>query len=82
MDPRDLQFESMSMALNAADGISSKYTPPAVVMVDGTLRRLEEGLSESVLRAFETYLKKLERMHHALFLSMKWMLWRVHETEH
>lgn len=54
MEPRDLQFDTMSLLINSPNGISSKYFSPAVVMLDGSLRRLEQGLSPEILRALLT----------------------------
>ena len=54
MEPRDLQFDTMSFAINDPAGVSSIYRPPAVTMVDGTLRRLDDQLSPNVLRALIT----------------------------
>ena len=54
MAPRDLDYRTMSFEVDNPAGISSKYLSPAVVLVDGSLRRLDEGLSEDVLRALLT----------------------------
>ena len=54
MEPRDLHFNSMSLAVNDPKGVSSKYLAPAVVMLDDSLLRLEDDLTKNVLRAFLT----------------------------
>ena len=54
MQPRDLRFDSMSLKFNSPEGVSSKYVVPAVVMVDGTLRKLHPELSEDTFRALLT----------------------------
>ena len=51
MEPRDLHFESMSFKLNDPRGVSSPYDSPAVVMLDNSLRRLEDELPSAVFRA-------------------------------
>jgi hypothetical protein len=53
-EPRDLDFATMSFAVNSPNGISSKYLEPAVVMADGTLRKLQENISPEVLQAMLT----------------------------
>ncbi|MEM9659443.1 MAG: DUF1559 domain-containing protein [Planctomycetota bacterium] len=54
MEPRDLQADAMSLVVNDPKGVSSKYLAPAVVMLDGSLRRLEDDLPANVLRAMLT----------------------------
>jgi hypothetical protein len=54
MEPRDLEFESMSLQVNDPQGLSSKYLDPAVAMLDGSLRRISETLPEEVFRALLT----------------------------
>jgi hypothetical protein len=54
MEPRDLDFESMSLQVNDPRGLSSKYLDPAVAMLDGSLRRLKEDLSQEIFRALLT----------------------------
>jgi hypothetical protein len=55
-EPRDLEFVSMN--LNIADtptnGVSSRFTPPAVVMLDGQVRTLDAGLPPEGLLALLT----------------------------
>lgn len=53
-EPRDLLFATMSFELSSPDGISSKYRDPAVVTLDGTVRRLRPGMSPDTLRAILT----------------------------
>jgi hypothetical protein len=54
MEPRDLEFETMSFDLNSPNGISSKYDDPAVVMLDGSVQRLHKHLKPQTLRALLT----------------------------
>lgn len=54
MEPRDLPFDSISLRVNDPQGLSSKYLSPGVLMVDGSLRHLDEGLPEDVFRAMLT----------------------------
>lgn len=54
MEPRDLNADTMSLAVNSPKGVSSKYLSPAVAMLDDSLRRLEEDLPENVFRAMLT----------------------------
>jgi hypothetical protein len=54
MEPRYLQSETMSYEVNNAAGVSSKYLAPAVVMLDGSLKRLKEELPEDAFRALTT----------------------------
>jgi prepilin-type N-terminal cleavage/methylation domain-containing protein len=54
MEPRDLHSETMSYEINSATGVSSKYLAPAVVMLDGSLKRLKEELTKSTFRALMT----------------------------
>lgn len=54
MEPRDLSYETMSSRINSPNGVSSKYLDPAVVLLDHSLRRLEDDLSEDVFRALLT----------------------------
>ncbi len=54
MEPRDLDTETMSLEVNSPNGVSSKYLDPAVVMLDGSLRRLKSDLPEDVFRALLT----------------------------
>ncbi len=54
MEPRDLQYDTMSFRVNDPEGVSSKYLAPAVTMFNGSVRRLEEELPEDVLRAMLT----------------------------
>ena len=51
MEPRDLAFATMNFQLDTPDGISSWYEAPAVVMADGSVRRLLKGMSADALRA-------------------------------
>ncbi len=50
MEPSDLRYETMSLRLNDPRGVSSKYLAPAVVMLDGSLRKLRDPLPADVLR--------------------------------
>lgn len=54
MEPRDLHLDLMRMELDHPEGVGSKYLAPAVVMVDGSLRRLEQKLPPDVFRAMLT----------------------------
>ena len=54
LEPRDLHYDSMSWRVNSPAGVSSNYRTPAVLMLDGTLRSLQVGLSEEILRALFT----------------------------
>lgn len=54
MEPRDLEYSSMSFTVNDPQGISSLYLDPAVTMVNGSLRRLHEDLPADVLKALLT----------------------------
>src|SRR5262249_26941179 len=54
MEPRDLSFADMSFAVNAPNGVSSKYNDPAVAMLDGMLYRLRKDLAPNTLRAMLT----------------------------
>jgi hypothetical protein len=51
MEPRDLAFGTMNFRLDTPDGISSWYKDPAIVLVDGSVRRLSRGMSADALRA-------------------------------
>lgn len=53
-EPRDLDFATMSFAVQAPDGISSRYQSPAVGMADGSIRSLSPGVPEAALRAMLT----------------------------
>ena len=52
MEPRDLDLKTMSMSLsdNPPNGISSWLAPPAVVMVDGSVRSLDMELTAEQIR--------------------------------
>lgn len=54
MEPRDLNYDTMSLQVNSPNGVSSKYQAPAVVLLDDSLRRLEDELTEDVFRALLT----------------------------
>ena len=54
MEPRDLDFETMDWTINSPGGISSKYDAPAVVMLDGSVRRLSLQIAPEVLKALAT----------------------------
>ena len=49
MEPRDFLVEDMKLEINAPEGISSKYDQPAVLLSDGTLRRLNAEVGPSEL---------------------------------
>ena len=55
-EPRDLDFASMNMevAAGATDGISSRFSQPAVVTAAGYVHTLASGLSPQTLRALLT----------------------------
>lgn len=52
--PRDLELDTMPYEFNHPHGVSSWYVAPAVVMGDGSVRRLNAGLRPEVLRAMLT----------------------------
>jgi hypothetical protein len=54
MEPRDLSFHDMTYRLQQPDGVSSRYSVPAVVMADGSIRALDPMLAPSALRAMLT----------------------------
>jgi hypothetical protein len=54
MSPQDLPLAEMSLKVNSPRGVSSIYVDPAVVMLDGHMRRLENDLSADTLRALLT----------------------------
>jgi hypothetical protein len=54
MEPRDLDFDTMDWTINSPNGISSKYDRPAVVLLDGSVRRLSRTISPDALRALFT----------------------------
>jgi hypothetical protein len=55
-EPRDLEFASMNMDVGAAAarGISSRFSPPAVVTAAGYVHTLAPGLAPETLRALLT----------------------------
>lgn len=54
MEPRDLEFARMPFTLNKPVGIGSRYEDPAVVLLDGTVLRLQPNLAPEVLKALLT----------------------------
>jgi hypothetical protein len=54
MEPRDLAFRTMSFEWQHPNGVSSRYTTPAGVMVDGTVRAFNPTLTPDTLRALLT----------------------------
>jgi hypothetical protein len=54
LEPRDLEFDSMSFELQNPEGISSRYKMPAVAMADSTIRSLDPTLDPVVVRALAT----------------------------
>lgn len=54
MEPRDLSLADIDLRLNTPGGISSPYRDPAVVMLDGSLHRLQPNLTPALLRALLT----------------------------
>lgn len=54
MEPRDLDFATMSFELGHPDGISSWYKDPAIVTANGSVLRLKPGLQPETLRALLT----------------------------
>lgn len=54
MEPRDLSFQDMSFVVDDPQGISSQYLAPAVALGDGSVQRLDLGLSPNELRAMCT----------------------------
>lgn len=55
-EPRDLELASMSLDVAGAppNGVSSRFTPPAVVTLDGQVQTLDAGLTPEGLRALLT----------------------------
>ena len=55
-EPRDLELASMSLDIAGApaDGVSSRFIPPAVVTLDGQVQTLDSGLTPDDLRALLT----------------------------
>lgn len=54
MEPRDLAFADMDFRVDAPGGVSSRYTSPAVVALDGSVWRLKPTLAPDALRALLT----------------------------
>jgi hypothetical protein len=54
MEPRDLSFRDMNFRLQHRDGISSRYSVPAVAMADDSVRTLDPKLPPATLRAMLT----------------------------
>ena len=54
MEPRDLSFSKMSYEVNSPDGVSSRYVDSAVVLLDGSVRRLQQDLQPATLKAMLT----------------------------
>jgi hypothetical protein len=54
MEPRDLEFDSMSFQVPSPEGLSSKYLEPAVAMADTRVVTLSEPCPSEVLRAMLT----------------------------
>jgi hypothetical protein len=54
MEPRDLEFATMSFELGSPTGVSSWYQDPAIVAADGSVRRLKRELRPETLRALLT----------------------------
>jgi hypothetical protein len=54
MEPRDLEFATMSFELGRPDGVSSWYQDPAIVTADGSVRLLKRELRPETLRALLT----------------------------
>jgi Protein of unknown function (DUF1559) len=54
MEPRDLDFDTMDWTIDSPHGVSSKYDSPAVVFLDGSVRRLSKKLSPEAVRAMAT----------------------------
>jgi hypothetical protein len=52
-EPRDLEFATMNfdVAAEPADGVSSRFDPPAVVTLDGSVQALSMRLPPAALRA-------------------------------
>lgn len=55
-EPRDLELDSMSLDIAGApaNGVSSRFIPPAVVTLDGQVQTLDADLSAAGLRALLT----------------------------
>ncbi len=51
MEPRDLEFATMSFRIDAPDGISSWYQSPSVVITDGIVRQLSKETAPEAVRA-------------------------------
>ena len=54
IEPRDLSFRDMTFRLQQPGGISSRYSVPAVVMADDSVRTLDPKLPPDTLRAMLT----------------------------
>jgi hypothetical protein len=54
MEPRDLVLADMDLALNSPHGVSSKYDPPAVGMLNGGIYSLGPAVTPEILRAMLT----------------------------
>ncbi len=54
MEPRDLSLAEMDFRLDHPNGISSPYSDAAVVMIDGSLHRLQRNLLPETLRGLIT----------------------------
>ncbi len=54
MELRDLTSADMDFRVDAPDGVSSRYTSPAVVALDGSVWRLKPTLDPAALRALLT----------------------------
>jgi hypothetical protein len=54
MEPRDLALADMDLAINSPRGVSSWYSDPAVVMLNGYVYRLRRDVSPKTLRALLT----------------------------
>jgi hypothetical protein len=54
MEPRDLEFATMSFELGSPTGVSSWYQDPAIVTADDSVKRLKRELRPETLRALLT----------------------------
>lgn len=63
MEPRDLALATLDARLNSPTGISSPYQEPAIVTLDGQVRRLNPEITPDALRSLLT-IQGGERLHY------------------
>jgi hypothetical protein len=54
MEPRDLDFATMSFDLNHSNGISSPYLVPGFVFADDSIHNFKTGVQPETIRAMLT----------------------------